>query len=115
MKSMSRSQTSDSSEQPIIHHIVSGRGPYVTLVHGVGANLQSWDVVAARLESRFTVIRLDLRGHGKSGAIVGSCTLDDLASDVRRVWDALGVAKSHLAGFSLGGLIAQSLALTDAD
>jgi pimeloyl-ACP methyl ester carboxylesterase len=82
------------------------------LVHGVGANLQSWDEVAARLDSHFTVVRLDLRGHGKSGAIVGGCSLDDLASDVVRVWDELHISKSHLAGFSLGGLIAQSLALS---
>jgi 3-oxoadipate enol-lactonase len=100
------------SQQPRIHYVVSGHGPHVTLVHGVGANLQSWDEVAARLDPSFTVVRLDLRGHGNSGAIVGSCSLDDLASDVVRVWDELGITKSHLAGFSLGGLIAQSLALS---
>ena len=99
---------------PFIHHVVSGEGPHVTLVHGVGANLQSWDEVAKRLAPHFTVVRLDLRGHGHSGRIV-DCTLDDLAADVRRVWDARGIRRSHLAGFSLGGLIAQSLALTDPD
>jgi (E)-2-((N-methylformamido)methylene)succinate hydrolase len=95
-----------------INHVASGQGPYVTLVHGVGANLQSWDEVTRLLEPHFTVVRLDLRGHGQSGRIT-SCTLDDLAADVRRVWDARGIARSHLAGFSLGGLIAQSLALSD--
>jgi pimeloyl-ACP methyl ester carboxylesterase len=84
----------------------------VTLVHGVGANLQSWDEVARLLEPHFTVVRLDLRGHGKSGRIT-TCTLDDLAADVRHVWDARGIRRTHLAGFSLGGLIAQSLALSD--
>lgn len=108
-------KTVDASQQPVIHNLVSGRGPHVTLVHGVGANLQSWDEVVARLEPHFTVVRLDLRGHGKSGAIVGTCNLDDLASDVVRVWDELGITKSHLAGFSLGGLIAQSLALSHPD
>jgi pimeloyl-ACP methyl ester carboxylesterase len=107
---MSRSEISD----PAIHHVASGAGPHVTLVHGVGANLQSWDEVTRRLEPHFTVVRLDLRGHGHSGRIV-DCTLDDLAADVRRVWDARGIRRSHLAGFSLGGLIAQSLALTDPD
>jgi pimeloyl-ACP methyl ester carboxylesterase len=97
---------------PAIHHVAAGQGPFVTLVHGVGANLQSWDEVAQRLEPHFTVVRLDLRGHGQSGRIT-TCTLDDLASDVRRVWDARGIKKSHLVGFSLGGLIAQSLALSD--
>lgn len=99
---------------PFIHHVASGKGPYVTLVHGVGANLQSWDEVAKLLEPHFTVVRLDLRGHGKSGRMT-TCTLDDLAADVRHVWDARGIKRTHLAGFSLGGLIAQSLALSDPD
>lgn len=97
--------------RPAIHFAVEGEGPFVTLVHGVGSGLGSWDEVAARLARTFTVVRLDLRGHGRSGPIVGACTLDDLASDVRHVWDRLGIESSHLAGFSLGGLIAQSLSL----
>lgn|SRR5262245_36511061 len=100
-------------DRPTIHYVVSGRGPHVTLVHGVGADLRSWDEVARRLEDTFTVVRMDLRGHGSSGRIIGGCTLDDLASDVRHVWDAEKIARTHLAGFSLGGLIAQSLALSD--
>jgi pimeloyl-ACP methyl ester carboxylesterase len=102
------------SSEPFINSVVSGKGAHVTLVHGVGANLQSWDEVTALLEPHFTVVRFDLRGHGSSGQIA-TCTLDDLASDVRRVWDSHGIRRSHLAGFSLGGLIAQSLALTDHD
>src|SRR5215213_8706937 len=100
------------NSSPFIHHVASGKGPYVTLVHGVGANLESWHEVIRLLEPHFTVVRLDLRGHGKSGRIT-TCTLDDLAWDVRHVWDARGINKTHLAGFSLGGLIAQSLALSD--
>lgn len=99
---------------PRIHYVVEGRGDPLTLVHGVGANLQSWDDVAARLTPHFQIVRMDLRGHGKSGRIT-DCTLGDLADDVRVVWDELGIRRSHLAGFSLGGLIAQSLALSDAD
>jgi (E)-2-((N-methylformamido)methylene)succinate hydrolase len=99
---------------PRIHYVVEGQGEPLTLVHGVGANLQSWEDVAARLIPHFRVIRMDLRGHGKSGRIK-DCTLDDLADDVRVVWDTLGIRRSHLTGFSLGGLIAQSLALSDAD
>jgi 3-oxoadipate enol-lactonase len=99
--------------QPDIHYRVEGSGPAVTLVHGVGANLNSWDEVAARMQGQHRIIRMDLAGHGKSGPIRGSRSLDDFASDVRRVWDDLGLETTHLAGFSLGGLIAQSLALSD--
>ena len=38
---------SEAEKSPSIHHLVSGQGPYVTLVHGVGANLKSWDEVEA--------------------------------------------------------------------
>lgn len=107
---MSKPKTA--AARPFIHSRVEGAGPPVTLVHGVGAELGSWDRVAERLAPRFQVVRLDLRGHGRSGLIRG-CTLDDLADDVRHVWDRLGIVKSHLVGFSLGGLIAQSLAISD--
>jgi (E)-2-((N-methylformamido)methylene)succinate hydrolase len=100
---------------PAIRYVIDGQGPWVTLVHGVGANLESWDEVVARLASAFTCLRLDLRGHGGSEPITGACALDDLAADVRLVWDEAGVARSHLAGFSLGGLIAQALALSDGE
>lgn len=99
---------------PFINHVASGNGPYVTLIHGVGANLRSWDEVVKPLDPHFTVVRLDLRGHGLSGRIT-TCTLEDLALDVCRVWDERGIKQSHLAGFSLGGLIAQYLALNSAD
>jgi 3-oxoadipate enol-lactonase len=100
---------------PAIRYVIDGEGPWVTLVHGVGANLGSWDDVVERLAPTFTCLRLDLRGHGGSDRIPDTCTLDDLAADVRLVWDDAGVARSHLAGFSLGGLIAQSLALSDGE
>jgi pimeloyl-ACP methyl ester carboxylesterase len=106
-------EITDSAARPTIHCVVSGDGPWVTLVHGVGAELGSWDDVVRRLEHRFRVLRMDLRGHGRSGRIEGGCSLEDLASDVRRAWDMNDVRKTHLAGFSLGGLIAQSLALSD--
>ena len=109
---MASEPAAQAKNRPDIHSRVDGAGPALTLVHGVGARLESWDRVTERLSPRFRVIRLDLRGHGRSGPIAGACTLDDFADDVRHVWDRLGVAKTHLAGFSLGGLIAQALALS---
>lgn len=96
-----------------LHYLLEGEGPFVTLVHGVGGSLGAWDGIAPRLARSFTVVRLDLRGHGQSSRIVGGCSLEDLAADVRHVWDELGIETTHVAGFSLGGLIAQSLALAE--
>lgn len=101
------------SGHPRIHFRVEGAGPHVTLIHGVGADLRSWDEIARVLAGSFTVVRMDLLGHGSSERIVGECTLGDLAAGVRAVWDHLGIERTHLAGFSLGGLLAQFLAISD--
>jgi len=93
-----------------INYLVEGAGPPVMLVHGVGANLRSWDAIAARLAPRFRVLRLDLRGHGRSSRIE-TCRLEDFLDDVSAVLDAQGIARTHLVGFSLGGMIAQAFVL----
>jgi (E)-2-((N-methylformamido)methylene)succinate hydrolase len=81
------------------------------MVHGVGGDSGNWDGVVAALPPRFRAIRLDLSGHGRSGLITAPCTVHDLARDVTDVMDALGVSAAAIAGFSLGGLIAQAIAL----
>lgn len=93
-----------------INYVSEGAGPPVTLVHGVGANLESWNTIAARLARRYRVIRLDLRGHGKSSRIE-TCRLEDFLDDVSLVLDTLGVPRTHLVGFSLGGMIGQAFVL----
>jgi pimeloyl-ACP methyl ester carboxylesterase len=93
-----------------INYVTEGAGPPVTLVHGVGANLESWDAIAERLAGRYRVVRLDLRGHGRSSRIE-SCRLDDFLDDVSLVLETLGIRRTHLVGFSLGGMIAQAYAL----
>lgn len=92
-----------------IRYVVEGSGPLVTLVHGVGANLESWDAIAARLTPRHTVARADLRGHGRSGRIT-ACSMMDFVDDVAGLLDVLGAPATVFAGFSLGGLIGQHVA-----
>jgi pimeloyl-ACP methyl ester carboxylesterase len=93
---------------------VEGAGPAVTLVHGVGADAASWDRIAERLVDRFTVVRADLRGHGRSSRIE-RCRVDDFVGDLSATLDGAGVASTDLVGFSLGGLIAQWFAVGHPD
>src|SRR5437016_5402959 len=93
-----------------INYTAQGSGPPVTLVHGVGADFQSWDAIAESLARTHQVIRMDLRGHGQSSRIA-TCSLEDFLDDVVLVLDTLGIARTHLVGFSLGGMIAQGVAL----
>jgi (E)-2-((N-methylformamido)methylene)succinate hydrolase len=92
-----------------------GSKPAVMLIHGVGADGTSWDHIAPALVPDIRVLRLDMRGHGKSGHIDAPLTLDDFVQDVMDVLDACGVPAAHIVGFSLGGMIAQGIALSHAD
>ncbi len=100
---------------PSLFYQDAGHGPPVMLIHGVGADASSWDQIAAPLSDSFRVLRLDLRGHGRSGHIDSDLTLADFVRDVIDVLDDAGVAKAHIVGFSLGGMIAQALALQHPD
>ena len=91
-----------------------GEGPPAMLIHGVGADGTSWDQIANALAPEFRVMRLDLRGHGRSGHIEGPLVLDDFVQDVVDVLDACSVPTAHIVGFSLGGMIAQGIALRHA-
>ena len=87
----------------------SDRDEVVVLVHGVGSNLAAWDRIAAELANRATVVRYDLPGHGRSPA--RKSTVDDLVEDHVELLRHLAIPKAHLVGFSLGGLIAQAVAI----
>lgn len=97
-----------------IHYRVDGDGPrHVTLIHGVGSNLASWDHVVERLRDRFTVLRYDTRGHGESGKPPGPYSLDDYVADLRALLDHCGAPSTTLVGFSFGGMIAQAFAIAE--
>ena len=91
---------------------ITGSGEPVTLVHGVGADLESWDGVADRLTPHFRVMRYDQRGHGESAKLPGPYSLRDMVEDLKLMLDECGIERTSLAGFSLGGLVAQSFALS---
>jgi (E)-2-((N-methylformamido)methylene)succinate hydrolase len=109
---LAQSVVTRGAKAPSLFYQDEGRGQPVMLIHGVGADSTSWDEIAPRLAGQFRVLRLDLRGHGRSGRIAGACTLDDFVRDVIDVMDAAGAAKADVVGFSLGGLIAQGIALS---
>jgi pimeloyl-ACP methyl ester carboxylesterase len=92
------------------HYLVEGSGTPVLLVHGVGSHLETWDGVAAVLSRKFKVVRYDLRGHGISSKVPGPYSLDMFAGDAVGLLDHLGIARTHVAGHSLGGMIAITLA-----
>lgn len=87
-----------------------GAGPPVLLLHSLGADLRLWDAVADRLP-RLRLVALDAPGHGLSATPPGDWDARDHAADAVAAMDALGLARAAVAGCSLGGLVAQALAL----
>lgn len=90
-------------------------GPWVVLVHALGANLTLWDDTARHLSGRYRVLRVDLRGHGGSDAPVGAYTMTRLADDIAGAMDALEIAQAHFCGVSVGGMVGQTFAVRYAE
>ena len=89
-----------------------GSGAPVVLVHGLGYARWGWEPVADVLAERFEVLLLDNRGIGASDAPPGPYTTAEMAGDVLSVLDDAGLESAHVVGTSLGGMIAQELALS---
>ncbi|MFC5745756.1 alpha/beta fold hydrolase [Actinomadura rugatobispora] len=97
-----------------LHTVVDGApgaGTPTVLIHGVGSDLARWDPVIGPLADKGTVVRYDLRGHGTSPKPAGPYDIADFVADHVGLMAELGIARANIVGFSLGGLIAQAVAL----
>ncbi|SPB17469.1 3-oxoadipate enol-lactonase [Caballeronia novacaledonica] len=92
-----------------------GGGPWLVFIHQLAGDLSVWDQMAGYFRHGFTVLRYDLRGHGESGVSPDSFTIDDLADDLAQLLDKLGAPSAHVVGLSIGGMVAQKLAINHAD
>lgn len=89
---------------------VSGNGPPLFLIHGIGAARDTWRFALPELEKHFTVITYDLRGHGSSPAGSKEFGLEELVADLERVREKTGFEQAHFSGHSLGGMIGPAYA-----
>lgn len=83
--------------------------PVLMLSNSLGTSLDMWAPQMAAWTRDFRVLRYDQRGHGASDAPVGAYSMDRLGRDVVELLDALGLAKVHFCGLSLGGMVGQWL------
>ena len=89
----------------------TGEGPPLLLVMGLGLSGGAWWRTVETLRHDFRVITFDNRGVGRSRGLTPAYTTEALADDAAAVLDALGVADAHVYGLSLGGMVAQQIAL----
>jgi 3-oxoadipate enol-lactonase len=88
-----------------------GAGEPLLLVHGLGYARWGWEPVVEPLGERFRLLLFDNRGIGESEAPPGPYTARAMAEDAVSVLDAANVDRAHVVGTSLGGMVAQELAL----
>lgn len=94
-----------------ISYEVVGAGPPVLLIMGFASDSRMWMAQVPALATRYTVITFDNRGVRASTADDEAFTMDDLAADAIAVLDHAGIEQAHVVGISMGGAIAQHVAL----
>jgi 3-oxoadipate enol-lactonase len=94
-----------------LHYVQRGSGPALLLVPGIPAIASDWAPLAERLSASRRVIAYDNRGSGASSVTPAPYTCAQLAADAVALLDELGIERADVFGMSLGGMIAQELAL----
>jgi 3-oxoadipate enol-lactonase len=97
---------------PTLNYVRRGSGEPMLLIQGMSGNHLSWgEPFLTELERDFDLVAYDHRGVGKSSRVTDPFSIGDLADDAAAVLDALGWDSAHVVGISMGGMVAQELAL----
>jgi 2-succinyl-6-hydroxy-2,4-cyclohexadiene-1-carboxylate synthase len=94
-----------------LNYVVIGEGVPVTLLHGFTLSGRSWQEVISKMPMGWRWVVPDLRGHGATRIPSGApCTMEACRGDLEMLWDHLGIERSHLVGYSMGGRLALDMA-----
>jgi 3-oxoadipate enol-lactonase len=94
-----------------LYYEEEGSGPPLLLIMGLGASLETWAAQRQVFAQHYRVIAFDNRGAGRSAIPPPPWTVAAMATDAVGLLDALGVVHAHVLGVSMGGMIAQELAI----
>ena len=95
-----------------VSYSIVGAGPPLYLVHGIGSRKATWGALIKDLQTDFTCVSFDLRGHGESPIPPVPYSLDELVEDLEALRQSLGHQRIHVVGHSLGGQIGPAYART---
>lgn len=94
-----------------LYYEIEGKGPPLVLIRGLSRSMRYWGAAQKELEKEFTVLAYDHRGMGRSAINGRGFLLPDLARDLAELIAHVGWEKANVFGLSLGGMVAQHLAL----
>src|SRR6056297_2066438 len=100
-----------------LHYLDEGTptGPALVLAHALGTGTLLWDNIVPLLPPGLRVVRYDARGHGQSSTPPAPYSMGALVRDAERLMDHLGLRDAMFVGLSVGGMIAQGLAVKRPD
>lgn len=109
-------QYAESGDQQIAYLDEGARnGPAVVFAHAMGMDHSVWDKVIALLPPTLRIIRFDLRGHGASATPPAPYSMGTLVRDAETLLDHLNIRDCVFVGSSIGGMVAQGLAIKRLD
>jgi pimeloyl-ACP methyl ester carboxylesterase len=94
-----------------INYRVEGQGEPLIMIIGLGSDQDNWRLQTGLFKKYYRTITFDNRGGGKSDKPTGPYTISMMADDTVGLMDHLGIEKAHIIGVSMGGMIAQELAI----
>lgn len=103
-------------EEGNAHYQISGSGPInIVFLHGFLGNLTVWDRYVEDLDSSYTILRIDLAGHGNSSCLAETHTMELMAEQVYKVMEETCLTKAHFVGHSMGGYVSIAAAVMSPD
>lgn len=94
-----------------LHYESAGEGEPLVLIHGLGSSTKDWEGQVGVFAEHFRVVAVDIRGHGLSDKPPGPFSVPMFAADTAGLLKELDIGSAHVAGISMGGMIAFQLAV----
>ena len=94
-----------------IYYEEHGQGPPLIMLLGLGQDIATWEFQIAELSRHVRLIVPDNRDSGQSSRCSENYTTETMAQDIIELMEHLGIDRAHLLGTSMGGMIAQHVAL----
>ena len=95
-----------------IYYEIIGQGESLVMIRGIGSNVDHWYEQVPVLSKKYQLLVFDNRAIARTSDPGGSFSTRDMAADTVALMEAVGIDKAHVLGYSMGGMIAQEMALT---